>query len=113
MQPGSDPEDQEPDGRCFIRDMSRNGTRVDGRRLSPNLTTEFELGQVLQVGRGREKNEMAKDRSLLQARSACGRAKELIRNLLGISRRSFLQRERCNAADLVHDTARMQSRELL
>ena len=43
---------QEPDGRCFIRDMSRNGTRVDGRRLSPNLTTELLVGQVVQVGRG-------------------------------------------------------------
>ena len=42
---------QEPDGRCFIRDTSRNGTRVDGRRLSPNLTTELELGQVISVGR--------------------------------------------------------------
>jgi adenylate cyclase len=42
---------QEPDGRCFIRDMSRNGTRVDGRRLTPNLSTELELGQVLAIGR--------------------------------------------------------------
>jgi len=43
---------QDPDGRCFIRDKSRNGTRVDGRRLSPNLTTELELGQVVSVGQG-------------------------------------------------------------
>jgi adenylate cyclase len=43
---------QEPDGRCFVRDMSRNGTRVDGRRLTPNLQTEIELGQVLSIGRG-------------------------------------------------------------
>ena len=43
---------QEPDGRCFVRDMSRNGTRVDGRRLTPNLQTELELGQVLSIGRG-------------------------------------------------------------
>ncbi|MGD9252823.1 MAG: adenylate/guanylate cyclase domain-containing protein [Holophagae bacterium] len=42
---------QEPDGRCFIRDTSRNGTRVDGRRLSPNLTTELEIGQTISVGR--------------------------------------------------------------
>ena len=42
---------QEPDGRCFVRDMSRNGTRVDGRRLTPNQSTELELGQVLSVGR--------------------------------------------------------------
>lgn len=43
---------QEPDGRCFVRDMSRNGTRVDGRRLTPNQSTELELGQVLSIGRG-------------------------------------------------------------
>jgi len=42
---------QEQDGRCFVRDTSRNGTRVDGRRLTPNLQTEFELGQVLSIGR--------------------------------------------------------------
>jgi adenylate cyclase len=43
--------DQEPDGRCFVRDTSRNGTRVDGRRLSPNSKTELDVGQVLSVGR--------------------------------------------------------------
>ena len=42
---------QESDGRCFVRDTSRNGTRVDGRRLTPNLQTELELGQVLAVGK--------------------------------------------------------------
>ena len=42
---------QEPDGRCFVRDTSRNGTRLDGRRLTPNLTTEMNLGQELSVGR--------------------------------------------------------------
>jgi adenylate cyclase len=42
---------QEADGRCFIRDASRNGTRVDGRRLSPNLKTELRVGQVVSVGR--------------------------------------------------------------
>lgn len=43
---------QDPTGRCFIRDLSRNGTRVDGRRLSPNLRTEIRVGQVITVGRG-------------------------------------------------------------
>lgn len=43
---------QDPSGRCFIRDLSRNGTRVDGRRLSPNLRTEIRIGQVITVGRG-------------------------------------------------------------
>ncbi len=42
---------QEPDGRCFIRDTSRNGTRVNGRRLTPNMSTEIEVGQVLTIGR--------------------------------------------------------------
>jgi class 3 adenylate cyclase len=42
---------QEPDGRCFVRDTSRNGTRLDGRRLSPNSKTEIQVGQVLAVGR--------------------------------------------------------------
>ena len=42
---------QEPDGHCFVRDMSRNGTRLDGRRLSPNLKTEVQVGQILLVGR--------------------------------------------------------------
>jgi class 3 adenylate cyclase len=41
---------QEPDGRCYVRDTSRNGTRLDGRRLSPNLKTEVKVGQVLSVG---------------------------------------------------------------
>src|SRR5512142_2406290 len=30
-----------PDGRCVIRDVSRNGTRVDGRRLVPNVEVEL------------------------------------------------------------------------
>lgn len=42
---------QEPDGRCFVRDMSRNGTRLDGRRLTPNFATEIAPGQVLSIGR--------------------------------------------------------------
>jgi len=42
---------QDPDGRCLVRDMSRNGTRVDGRRLTPNLAIELELGQVLSIGK--------------------------------------------------------------
>jgi class 3 adenylate cyclase len=42
---------QGPDGRCSVRDTSRNGTRLDGRRLTPNLTTEIELGQVLTIGK--------------------------------------------------------------
>ena len=45
---------QESDGRCFVRDTSRNGTRLDGRRLSPNLKTEMKIGQVLSIGKGFE-----------------------------------------------------------
>ena len=39
------------DGRCYVRDFSRNGTRLDGRRLSPNLKTELSLGQELAIGK--------------------------------------------------------------
>ena len=45
---------QDPDGRCFVRDTSRNGTRLDGRRLSPNLKTELKIGQILSIGKGLE-----------------------------------------------------------
>jgi adenylate cyclase len=41
---------QHASGRCFVRDVSRNGTRIDGRRLMPNVETPFRLGQVLSVG---------------------------------------------------------------
>jgi adenylate cyclase len=41
---------QDPDGTCFVRDTSRNGSRIDGRRLSPNSKTELKVGQVLSVG---------------------------------------------------------------
>jgi class 3 adenylate cyclase len=43
---------QDTQGRCFIRDLSRNGTRIDGRRLSPNLRTEIQVGQVISLGQG-------------------------------------------------------------
>jgi class 3 adenylate cyclase len=42
---------QSPDGHCFVRDLSRNGTRLDGRRLVPNLEVEMTVGQVLSVGK--------------------------------------------------------------
>lgn len=42
---------QTHEGRCWIRDVSRNGTRVDGRRLVPNIEHELHVGQVLEVGR--------------------------------------------------------------
>lgn len=38
------------DGRCFVRDTSRNGTRVDGRRLVPNVEVELYPGQTISVG---------------------------------------------------------------
>lgn len=43
---------QMPDGRCFVRDLSRNGTRVDNRRLVPNMETEIRVGQTLDLGSG-------------------------------------------------------------
>jgi class 3 adenylate cyclase len=45
---------QNPDGHCFIRDLSRNGTRLDGRRLVPNQETEIRVGQKLDLGSGLE-----------------------------------------------------------
>jgi class 3 adenylate cyclase len=39
-----------PDGRCFLRDTSRNGTWVDGRRLVPNVEVEIQNGQVMSLG---------------------------------------------------------------
>jgi class 3 adenylate cyclase len=41
---------RDPDGRCYIRDTSRNGTRVDGRRLMPNREVELLPGQEIGVG---------------------------------------------------------------
>jgi len=38
-----------PDGRCFVRELSRNGTWVDGRRLVPNIEAEIRIGQVVTV----------------------------------------------------------------
>jgi len=43
---------QHPGGRCSLRDLSRNGTRVDGRRLVPNVETEIGPGQVIEVAAG-------------------------------------------------------------
>jgi len=43
---------QDERGQCWVRDVSRNGTRLDGRRLSPNLRTEMNVGQVLTVADG-------------------------------------------------------------
>lgn len=42
------------DGRCFIRDLSRNGTRLDGRRLVPNIEMEVHPGQVVALADGVE-----------------------------------------------------------
>jgi adenylate cyclase len=41
---------QASNGRCFVRDVSRNGTRLDGRRLVPNVETEWRVGQGIAVG---------------------------------------------------------------
>jgi class 3 adenylate cyclase len=38
------------DGRWYVRDVSRNGTRVAGRRLVPNVETEIRPGETLTVG---------------------------------------------------------------
>jgi adenylate cyclase len=36
--------------RCVARDSSRNGTRIDGRRVMPNVDVELRPGQTLAVG---------------------------------------------------------------
>lgn len=45
---------QTPDGACFIRDVSRNGTRLNGRRLVPNVETPLPLGATLMLAPGVE-----------------------------------------------------------
>ena len=37
------------DGRCFVRDVSLNGTRLSGRRLVPNVETEIGPGETLTI----------------------------------------------------------------
>ena len=41
---------QADDGRFFVRDESRNGTRLDSRRLIPNVEVEIRDGAVIEVG---------------------------------------------------------------
>ena len=41
---------QTEEGRCYVRDMSRNGTRLEGRRLVPNVEVEIKVGQSICVG---------------------------------------------------------------
>jgi len=43
---------QTPEGRCYVRDVSRNGTRLGGRRLVPNVEAEMHVGQTLDLGNG-------------------------------------------------------------
>ena len=43
---------QTPNGRCTLRDVSRNGTRLDGRRLVPNVEVSVALGQSVEVAPG-------------------------------------------------------------
>jgi class 3 adenylate cyclase len=38
------------DDRFFVRDVSRNGTRLAGRRLIPNVEAEMQPGDSLQIG---------------------------------------------------------------
>ena len=40
---------QDKEGRFFVRDQSRNGTWVDGRRLVPNVEMEIRTGQKVQI----------------------------------------------------------------
>ncbi len=40
-----------PDGSCLLRDTSRNGTWLDGRRLVPNIEVPIRIGQTITVGK--------------------------------------------------------------
>ena len=40
---------QSSDGKFLLRDVSRNGVRVDGRRIVPNVETEVAPGAVIQI----------------------------------------------------------------
>lgn len=42
------------DGKCLVRDVSRNGTRLDGRRLVPSVEQEMQVGQRLTIAPGYE-----------------------------------------------------------
>ncbi len=42
------------DGRFFVRDVSRNGTRVDGRRLVPNVEVELQPGNKISLTKEHE-----------------------------------------------------------
>jgi class 3 adenylate cyclase len=57
-----------PDGRCFVRDVSRNGTRVAGRRLVPNVESEIHPGETLSLAGGHD--------FVLEAREVAGQVEE-------------------------------------
>ena len=62
---------QHSDGSCHVRDVSRNGTRLDGRRLVPNVECEILPGQVLKVGMATEfVFELAPDSEPVEAAAA-------------------------------------------
>ncbi len=41
---------QDDNGRCFVRDLSLNGTWIDGRRLVPGAEVELKPGQEIFIG---------------------------------------------------------------
>jgi class 3 adenylate cyclase len=43
---------QDDEGRCWVRDVSRNGTHIDHHRLMPGAEVELKPGQVLHVADG-------------------------------------------------------------
>lgn len=43
-----------PGGRCMLRDTSRNGTWLDGRRLVPNIEMEVRPHQIVSLGEGNQ-----------------------------------------------------------
>lgn len=86
---------QSPSGACTIRDVSRNGTWLDGRRLVPNLETAIAPGQALSVGtehafrlHGNVKNPRTwdRDRSTTLATRGLGLATVLVGDIRGYTR---------------------------
>ncbi len=43
---------QDVNGRCFVRDLSLNGTWIEGRRLVPGAEVELWPGQEISIGQG-------------------------------------------------------------
>jgi pSer/pThr/pTyr-binding forkhead associated (FHA) protein len=73
-----------PDGRCYVRDVSLNGTHLSGRQLVPNVETEIHPGEVLTIAGGHRFVLDAAPREGKLAEAGAGRASA---KLAGVSDR--------------------------